>query len=147
MVRSSSWRTLSSPGTPEVAVMGARFSLDRKNRFPFPPAPPNTARYSSPCSERSTTVFPSSFTTVPNGTFTSRITQARWGGRNMTTEYINEKRDLWSNAWTHRNVGWAAVTTITVLAATRLAVLSLIQRNYLCQGFDKPIGWKHANEQ
>lgn len=30
---------------------------------------PNTATYSLPCSERSVTVFPLSFTTVPSGTF------------------------------------------------------------------------------
>lgn len=79
MVRSSSWRTRSWPVTPGVAVIGARFSFDRKNRFPFPPAPPNTAKYSWPWSARSTIVLPCSFTTVPTGTCTNGNIQSSRG--------------------------------------------------------------------
>lgn len=71
MVRNSNWRFLSWPSVPGVAVIGARFSLERKNRFPFPPVPPNTARYSCPCLQRSTIVLPCSLITVPKGTFTN----------------------------------------------------------------------------
>lgn len=93
MVRSSRWRDLSWPSVPGVAVIGARFSLERKNLFPFPPAPPYTARYSWPCSERSTTVFPCSFTTVPKGTFTNRITsQIRLGSRLKTWDKLKDSQ-------------------------------------------------------
>lgn len=67
----------------------------------------------------STMVFSCSFTTVPNGTFTE-------GEKNISQERLSEDRltmsptdngHLCSKAETHMNVGWAAVPTITVLAA------------------------------
>lgn len=69
-ILSSRKRTRSCPGCPGVHVTGARLSLAKKKRFPFPPAPPRAATYSSPGHDRSaTTLFPS-FTNVPTGTRT-----------------------------------------------------------------------------
>lgn len=135
MVRSSSWRILSWPAAPGVAVMGARFSLERKKRFPFPPAPPNTARYSWPCSERSTTISPCSFTTVPRGTFVEQ-TSTKVSFTVETCTKLSEMT-VTSNSWTHRNTSGDAVLAVTVLVAPRLTVFSPVNRKQLRQRLDK----------
>lgn len=68
-VLSSRRRTRSCPGCPGVQVTGARLSLARKKRLPFPPAPPRAATYSAPGCERSARTWPPSFTNVPTGTW------------------------------------------------------------------------------
>lgn len=97
MVRSSSWRSRSWPVIPGVAVIGERFSFDRKNRFPFPPAPPNAARYSWPCSVMSSMVLPCSLTTVPNGTFTDLKKQTHTHTHKTSQDRLSKVRpDSWS---------------------------------------------------
>lgn len=140
MVRSSRCRTRSWPCSPWVDVIGARFSLVRKNRFPFPPAPPNAAMYSWPCSERSVTVLSCSLTTVPNGTF--KVSTYRRLKLTRELKYMPS-----THLWTHMNIRCIAIPAITILAAPRLPVFSLVDRNNLSQRFNKPIGCKETNNQ
>ena len=73
------------------------------------------------------------------------LPQCRLGPANIETyrdgnalgrRYINRSMCgyiLEANTHTHQNVGYAAVPTITVFAAARLAIFSLIQWYHLCQ--------------
>lgn len=49
--------------------------------------------------------------------------------------------------WTHTNVGWVAISAITVFAGSWLAIFPFVNWNYLCQWFNKLVSCKQTHQK